>query len=93
MNLKEYKSEILLLIRKIFIWGLGAILIISAVVLFFCKAFGVIKTISWPEYFYIGLSLLITGILVYLIDKIFEFFKKDKKQDSIEDVIKKEDTK
>jgi hypothetical protein len=31
--------------------------------------------------------------LVYLIDKIFEFFKKDKKQDSIEDVIKKDETK
>jgi hypothetical protein len=43
MNLKEYKSEILLLIRKIFIWGLGAILIISAIVLFFCKAFKVIE--------------------------------------------------
>ncbi|WP_338989080.1 hypothetical protein [Spiroplasma endosymbiont of Seladonia tumulorum] len=92
MNLKDYKSEILLLIRKIFIWGLGAILIISAIVLFFCKAFKVIE-ISWPEYFYIGLSLLISGVLVYLIDKIFEFFKKDKKQDSIEDVIKKEETK
>ncbi|AXF95368.1 hypothetical protein [Spiroplasma phoeniceum] len=54
MDLKEYKSEILLLIRKVFIWGLGAILIISAVVLFFCKVFKVID-IEWPEYFYIGL--------------------------------------
>ncbi|WFH00373.1 hypothetical protein M1771_00225 [Spiroplasma citri] len=91
MDLKEYKSEILLLIRKIFIWGLGAILIISAVVLFFCKVFKVID-IVWPEYFYIGLSLLITGSFIYLIDKVFDFFKKEKK-DSIEDVIKKEDTK
>ncbi len=37
MDLKEYKSEILLLIRKIFIWRLGTILIISAIVLFFAK--------------------------------------------------------
>ncbi|APE74138.1 hypothetical protein [Spiroplasma citri] len=91
MDLKEYKSEILLLIRKVFIWGLGAILIISAIVLFFCKVFKVIE-IDWPEYFYIGLSLLITGSFIYLIDKVFDFFKKEKK-DSIEDVIKKEDTK
>nr|CAK99997.1 hypothetical n-terminal truncated transmembrane protein [Spiroplasma citri] len=37
--------------------------------------------------------VLITGSFIYLIDKVFDFFKKDKKQDSIEDVIKKEDTK
>ncbi|QIA72861.1 hypothetical protein GL982_04015 [Spiroplasma citri] len=57
----------------------------------FCKVFKVIE-IDWPEYFYIGLSLLITGSFIYLIDKVFDFFKKEKK-DSIEDAIKKEDTK
>lgn len=81
------------LIMFLKIFGISSLFFIAGIIICFL---GPTKLgIGWPAYVIIGAMLNGFGIIVLIIETIrfIKTHKKDKKQDSIEDVIKKEDTK
>lgn len=81
------------LIMFLKIFGVSSLFFIAGIIICFL---GPNKLgIGWPAYVIIGAMLNGFGIIVLIIETIrfIKTHKKDKKQDSIEDVIKKEDTK
>ncbi|MBW3057666.1 hypothetical protein D6D54_04755 [Spiroplasma poulsonii] len=76
------------------IFGISSLFFIAGITICFIgeKTLG----ISWPAYVIVSAMLIGAGIIVLIIETI-RFIKthnkKEQKQDSIEDVIKKEDTK
>ncbi|WP_348736858.1 hypothetical protein [Spiroplasma endosymbiont of Ammophila pubescens] len=75
------------------IFGVSSLFFIAGIIICFIgeKTLG----ISWPAYVIVSAMLIGAGIIVLIIETI-RFIKthnKQQKQDSIEDVIKKEDTK
>lgn len=75
------------------IFGVSSLFFIAGIIICFIgeKTLG----ISWPAYIIISAMLIGAGIIVLIIETI-RFIKthnKQQKQDSIEDVIKKEDKK
>ncbi|WP_342256055.1 hypothetical protein [Spiroplasma endosymbiont of Poecilobothrus nobilitatus] len=81
------------LIMFLKIFGISSLFFIAGIVICFIgeKTLG----ISWPAYVIISAMLIGAGIIVLIIETIrfIKTHKKEQKQDSIEDVIKKEDTK
>lgn len=81
------------LIMFLKIFGISSLFFIAGIVICFIgeKTLG----ISWPAYVIISAMLIGAGIIILIIETIrfIKTHKKEQKQDSIEDVIKKEDTK
>ncbi|WP_348736208.1 hypothetical protein [Spiroplasma endosymbiont of Ammophila pubescens] len=89
MSKLEVKDVIMFL--KIF--GVSSLFFIAGIIICFI---GPTKLgIGWPAYVIIGSMLNGFGVIVLIIETIrfIKTHKKQQKQDSIEDVIKKEDTK
>ncbi|RUO86616.1 hypothetical protein [Spiroplasma endosymbiont of Megaselia nigra] len=87
------KVEIKNVIMFLKIFGVSSLFFIAGIIIYFI---GPTKLgIGWPAYVIIGAMLNGFGVIVLIIETI-RFIKthnKKQKQDSIEDVIKKEDTK
>ncbi|MFX4056973.1 MAG: hypothetical protein EHV01_001365 [Spiroplasma sp. hy2] len=75
------------------IFGISSLFFIAGIIICFIgeKTLG----ISWPAYVIVSAMLIGAGIIVLIIETIrfIKTHKKEQKQDSIEDVIKKEETK
>ncbi|UZQ31066.1 MAG: hypothetical protein OHM56_06165 [Spiroplasma phoeniceum] len=87
------KIEVKDVIMFLKIFGVSSLFFISGIIICFIgeKTLG----ISWPAYVIVSAMLIGAGIIVLIIETI-RFIKthnKQQKQHSIEDVIKKEDTK
>ncbi|UZQ30029.1 MAG: hypothetical protein OHM56_05495 [Spiroplasma phoeniceum] len=81
------------LIMFLKIFGVSSLFFIAGIIICFIgeKTLG----ISWPAYVIVSSMLICAGIIVLIIETI-RFIKthnKQQRQDSIEDVIKKEETK
>ncbi len=89
MSKVEVKDVIMFL--KIF--GVSSLFFIAGIIICFIgeKTLG----ISWPAYVIVSAMLIGAGIIVLIIETIrfIKTHKKEQKQDSIEDVIKKDETK
>ncbi|MBW3059280.1 hypothetical protein D6D54_07605 [Spiroplasma poulsonii] len=75
------------------IFGVSSLFFVAGIIICFI---GPTKLgIGWPAYVIIGAMLNGFGVIVLIIETIrfIKTHKKEQKQDSIEDVIKKEDTK
>lgn len=75
------------------IFGVSSLFFISGIIICFL---GPTKLeIGWPAYVIVSAMLIGSGIIVLIIETIrfIKTHKKEQKRDSIEDVIKKEDTK
>lgn len=75
------------------IFGVSSLFFIAGIIICFI---GPTKLgIGWPAYLIIGAMLNGFGVIVLIIETIrfIKTHKKEQKQDSIDDVIKKEDTK
>ncbi len=74
------------------IFGISSLFFIAGIVICFIgeKTLG----ISWPAYVIVSSMLIGAGIIVLIIETIIfiKTHKKEQKQDSIEDVIKKDET-
>ncbi|WP_338989320.1 hypothetical protein [Spiroplasma endosymbiont of Seladonia tumulorum] len=81
------------LIMFLKIFGFSSLFFIAGIIICFIgeKTLG----ISWPAYVIVSAMLIGAGIIVLIIEtiKFIKTHKKEQKQDSIEDVIKKEETK
>ncbi|WP_338991767.1 hypothetical protein [Spiroplasma endosymbiont of Seladonia tumulorum] len=87
------KVEVKDVIMFLKIFGISSLFFIAGIIICFIgeKTLG----ISWPAYVIVSAMLIGAGIIVLIIETI-RFIKthnKQQKQDSIEDVIKKEETK
>lgn len=87
------KVEVKDVIMFLKIFGVSSLFFIAGIIICFI---GPTKLgIGWPAYVIIGAMLNGFGVIVLIIETIrfIKTHKKEQKQDSIEDVIKKEDTK
>ncbi|MFX4057504.1 MAG: hypothetical protein EHV01_004220 [Spiroplasma sp. hy2] len=87
------KVEVKDVIMFLKIFGISSLFFIAGIIICFI---GPTKLgIGWPAYVIIGAMLNGFGVIVLIIETIrfIKTHKKEQKQDSIEDVIKKEDTK
>jgi len=87
------KVEVKDVIMFLKIFGVSSLFFIAGIIICFI---GPTKLgIGWPAYVIIGAMLNGFGVVVLIIETIrfIKTHKKEQKQDSIEDVIKKEDTK
>lgn len=87
------KIEVKDVIMFLKIFGVSSLFFLAGIIICFIgeKTLG----ISWPAYVIVSAMLIGAGIIVLIIETI-RFIKthnKKQKEDSIEDVIKKEDTK
>lgn len=58
------KESIMELIKKVFAWGIGAVLmIIGALVMVFHKKLD----IGFPEYLFVGFGLVLIGAIIYIV--------------------------
>ncbi len=87
------KVEVKDVIMFLKIFGVSSLFFIAGIIICFIGE----KTlnISWPAYVIVSAMLIGSGIIVLIIETIrfIKTHKKEQKQDSIQDVIKKEDTK
>lgn len=87
------KVEVKDIIMFLKIFGISSLFFIAGIIICFL---GPTKLgIGWPAYVIIGAMLNGFGVIVLIIETIrfIKTHKKEQKQDSIEDVIKKENTK
>lgn len=86
------KVEIKDVIMFLKIFGVSSLFFIAGIIICFIgeKTLG----ISWPAYVIVSAMLIGAGIIVLIIETIrfIKTHKKEQKQDSIEDVIKKDET-
>ncbi len=87
------KVEVKDVIMFLKIFGVSSLFFIAGIIICFIgeKTLG----ISWPAYVIVSAMLIGVGIVVLIIETIrfIKTHKKEQKQDSIEDVIKKDETK
>lgn len=70
---KDLAKIILEIIKDIFIWGVGSLLIIlgSLEMLLGKKYFD----LNWPDYVWVGLVMLLLGIIILMIERLFALSK------------------